>query len=500
MPDPKKRIIVDGVDFSQLFYFPRIIREVAAAMQPPRLVIALLTVLLLIGIGQLWDGVTAANVHSGGILAGHVTDADTDRTQRRFQRAYHTFVPEDDWPYDAPDEWPDLDARTVAGDVRAAYREQRRDLDHEERQAMDQTFTEAMRAIDRARPRHTFEASADLVTFAFQRIIHGTATFSPGEIYDGLGDVFVRLPAALWRDHKVFTITYGLVFLILLAIGGGAIARMSACETAQQERLRVMDAFQFSMTNWPRLVLAPLLPLLLIAALALFIAVIGLIMYIPVIDILGGLLYIIMLMIGFAIAFLLIGYALAFPLFIPAVACENCDAPDAQQRAYAYIVSRPLHWLGYAFIGLIGLVLGFFVVSAFVIVILNGTAAIFGAFHSHSALNAAGGFSIFDLSNRMGEVLHPRWYHGFTAWLIGLWQTLVIALVPAYVLSYLISASTVGYLLMRRAADGQDIEEIWRPGLVPGTLAPMPRPRVEQPADEKDAGEDEDETSKRPNG
>jgi hypothetical protein len=29
---------------------------------------------------------------------------------------------------------------------------------------------------------------------------------------------------------------------------------------------------------------------------------------------------------------------------------------------------------------------------------------------------------------------------------------------------------------MRKASDGQEMDEIWRPGLIPGTLAPVPPP------------------------
>jgi len=66
------------------------------------------------------------------------------------------------------------------------------------------------------------------------------------------------------------------------------------------------------------------------------------------------------------------------------------------------------------------------------------------------------------------------------AWFIQFWQTIVVNLVISWVLVYLFSSSTWVYLLLRRAADGQDIEEIWRPGLVPGTLTEMPPPVVDE--------------------
>jgi hypothetical protein len=71
------------------------------------------------------------------------------------------------------------------------------------------------------------------------------------------------------------------------------------------------------------------------------------------------------------------------------------------------------------------------------------------------------------------------WHSRWAASAIAFWQALVLCLVAAYVFSFFFTASTKLYLLMRRAVDGQDIEEIWRPGLVPGTLSPLPTPPKE---------------------
>ena len=45
---------------------------------------------------------------------------------------------------------------------------------------------------------------------------------------------------------------------------------------------------------------------------------------------------------------------------------------------------------------------------------------------------------------------------------------------PAYVLAYYFTAATKVYLLLRLSCDGQDVEEIWQPGLEPGTYMPTP--------------------------
>ena len=44
-------------------------------------------------------------------------------------------------------------------------------------------------------------------------------------------------------------------------------------------------------------------------------------------------------------------------------------------------------------------------------------------------------------------------------------------LVAAYVVSYFCDACTRAYLLLRRACDDQNVDEIWWPGMPPGTIA-----------------------------
>ena len=49
------------------------------------------------------------------------------------------------------------------------------------------------------------------------------------------------------------------------------------------------------------------------------------------------------------------------------------------------------------------------------------------------------------------------------------WQTVVVCLLAGYVFSYYFSASAFVYMLMRRVCDGQDLDEIWQEGELPGS-------------------------------
>jgi hypothetical protein len=64
--DPNKRVIVDGVDFREIVRFPMILKAIPAALQPPRLLIGLVVILVLMSVGRAWDGFTQPRVHSAG--------------------------------------------------------------------------------------------------------------------------------------------------------------------------------------------------------------------------------------------------------------------------------------------------------------------------------------------------------------------------------------------------------------------------------------------------
>ena len=242
-------------------------------------------------------------------------------------------------------------------------------------------------------------------------------------------------------------------------VSGGALSRMAACDIASREHLRVVDGFDFALSHWVRLILAPILPLVIAGILAALLVLFG-VLFVPWVDVVGGPLYGVALILGFLLSFVLLGFAVGFPLLIPAVAVEDCDAADAQQRAYAYVLHRPLHLLGYGATAIAGLALGYVVVAFVVATSLNLTGTLTGIVTGSGAAAGAGGFGIFDLSQPVGGALDDTWHAQWSAAFVGFWQRVVIDLVAAYVVSYFFSSSTWIYLLMRQACDGQDIEEV----------------------------------------
>jgi hypothetical protein len=467
--DPEKRIVVEEVEFGELFQFPRILRAVTMAFQPPRLVLGLALVAALMTVGRLWDGVTRADVSPRGLLAGTVTAADEAAVREVFSQVVRAHVPQEGWP-DALADAEAMDARGVVGRIEDAHRAHRREIeDDAAREAADDAFAASVRLVHDSRPRGTFESTVTHVAESFSRLVEGFVSLQVTSFFTAAGDLFVRTPVTLWAVDPLFTVIYGLVFLTLIALAGGALTRMTAVELASGDKMRLNEAIDFAARGSRRLVLSLILPLLIAAALCAILVLAGWLLMLPGIDLLGGILYGIALLIGFGVVFLLVGYGVGFSLLVPAVACENCDAADAQQRAYAYVLSRPLHLAGYAIVAMAGLALGFVVVSLFAGTVLNVTGGLVGAWTGNPAMAAAQGFSPpFDLTPDPATIPF-RWDTKWSSGLVSFWQTIVIGLVAAYVFSYYFAASACVYLLMRRACDGQETTEIWQPGEVPGT-------------------------------
>jgi hypothetical protein len=491
--ESNKRTVVDAIEFGSVFQFPRILRSATAAMQPPRLIVALLTVVLLIGIGRLWDASTEPTVPPTGLLGEPRTAAELSRDQAYLREAaahYNVDLGEGH-----------LDPAEVLAGVETTYKFRRHRLVHGEVRGgestggagslvveeADERYFATRARIGQMLPRGAFEATMSAVVSSFNGTVQGVIYLRPQLILESWRNLFVRVPVELWQQQRWFTIVYGLLFVVFGSIGGGALCRMAACDFAGQQRLRVRDAFDFALGNWVKLLLTPSLPLAIAGGLAVVMMLMGLFM-VPYLSVVGGLLYGVSIVLGFALAFLLIGYLVGLPMLLPAVACENCDAVDAQQRTYAYVVSKPLHLVGYGATALVGMALGYVVVALVAATMLNFTAGTFGTFTSNSALVGTGGFGVFDLAPDGAGAIHREWHAGWAAAMIGFWQQLVIDIVIAYVVAYIFTASTMVYLLMRRACDGQDVGEIWRPGLTPGTLVPLPRTVVHRRGESDEPG------------
>jgi hypothetical protein len=470
-------------DPATMFRFPMILHSVTNALQPVRLVIALLMVTALITFGRVWDGSAGSSVPPAGLLAAPLSPSDVDAIQWTLQRECIIHRAMEDMPRLQSPEWPVLDAEQVLLDVEAAYRAKRERLVAgiadaradgdaaliEEREAVldeeDGNFVRSVGQIRDVMQHGEFEAGADAVGAAFSGLMKGVVRCSPDQVAAEGKTLLIEIPLAVWDRHRLFGIVYALFGVIVIGLGGGALSRMTAAQVARQERISLRAAIDFALARPAVHVMTPLLPLMIMGVFALCIMLLGVLFRLPWhLGWLGGIAYGLALVLGLVVVILGLAYVAGFLMLLPAVACENCDSAEAQQRSFAYVLGRPAHLAWYVLVALVGLAIGYLLISIVAVALLDGTSAFVGLLAGDTpALAASGGVSVFDLRQQSVLPVHAVRIDRINAELIEFWQTVVLCVVPAYVLSYLFAAATRIYLLMRRACDGQSLSEIWQP-------------------------------------
>ena len=225
-------------------------------------------------------------------------------------------------------------------------------------------------------------------------------------------DLVWQTPRRLWVHGQCwFMLFMGLWCLLLISIFGGAMCRMEALMAAGGQRCGLWR-LHYATSRFINFYSAVLIPLVMAAGLSGVLLVIGLHMNVPVLNILVSVFYGLSLLMGLGIVLLLFAYAAAGGMLIPAVAVENCDGGDAMQRAFSYMVTRPLHLiLSSDVFGQGGLILVLAVVNA----ALSTTAGLQGFWTELTMDGAGGAIEIFS-SIENQQVLF--WWGSATGWFI----------------------------------------------------------------------------------
>ena len=103
---------------------------------------------------------------------------------------------------------------------------------------------------------------------------------APGVIH-AIGNFLIVGPAWLLSKHWVFFTIMLVWFLVLWAIFGGAICRITAVHIARDEKISVRQALSFSFNKILSFIFAPVIPLLIVLFLGLLVGVGGLLFYVP---------------------------------------------------------------------------------------------------------------------------------------------------------------------------------------------------------------------------
>ncbi len=311
--------------------------------------------------------------------------------------------------------------------------------------------------------------------------------FQPGGADGGFDLVSVVAPFigfldACWSLWEISWWTSLIVLpLVLLAwgVGGCAICRIAAADVAHGTLVPWGEGARFAWQRKGSVLFALLAPLVLGVLIWFGLAAAGWVLFsVAWVNVLGGALYVFFILAAILAVVVLTAYAVGFPLIVPAVAVEGADGIDALARAYPYVFGKPLRYAAYV---IILVLLGHVAVT-----VANWGAGAVLSFSREAATMWTGDSADRIMAAASADTIPEG--APFTsseraaARIIRLWQRLVEVVVGAFVISYFFCGSTVLYLIMRRVCDGQDVGEIWMPGMIEGTMAMTMEARVKASA------------------
>lgn len=318
---------------------------------------------------------------------------------------------------------------------------------------------------------------------AFASVKSGLLSLNAGSVMAGVKQLLVDLPMFLIRHFPWTVGALAVPTIVVWTILGGAVTRSAAEEFSQGRRQAWTGSLAFSLSKAWSLFFAMVVPMCLIGGLALLIMGGGYVLLrVPGVNIAGGFAYGFLLLGGFLMLLLVIAFALGCGLLLPAVACEGADAIDATQRTYAYVLSRPVRTVAFLLVLLVQGIIIAAVLSFIVKSVVHTTADLSSAWlpdETRSAVITA------STMREAGAGEGSPFGLNATTHLISLWSAIPGVIAGSILLSFAFSGMTVLYLLLRRVSDGQDVGDLWMPGMVAGTL-------THDAAAERDDEEDED--------
>lgn len=277
----------------------------------------------------------------------------------------------------------------------------------------------------------------------------------------GLERFFADVPVWLLRTHPGFAALFLPLILLSFAFIGGSVARMHAVHATRDQRISALDAVAYARRYFVWFVLTPLIPLVVPLFLGILVMVGAfLLVNVPGLDFVGGLLYPLALGIGLIMAIMLLLLAAGGGLLYPALAVEGTDGFDAISRSFNYVITRPWRWLAYSLVG--------FAYSAITIVVvlwLIGLAIDVSHFfiESGTVVEVDGQDRFRVLLGLAGDSSEMNIVSRAAGTLLAMWLTVFKFLVPAFIINIFLATHTWIYLLLRKSTDGSGFDDVYLP-------------------------------------
>jgi len=242
--------------------------------------------------------------------------------------------------------------------------------------------------------------------------------------------------------------------VIVWAWPAAIITRRAALELVREERIGFGATLRFVRRRLASYQGAPWLPTVGLLLITVPATLLGLLARSSVGLALAGVVWPLVLVGSLAAAVLVIGLALGWPLLWAAISVDGGDAFDAVSRTYSYVFDSVLRFVGYvALAALVGLA-GFVGISVFAAVTL------------HLALWTVSWGAGADWLNATGDL-------PFGLRAITFWSNCVWLVANAYLPSYVLTAGTAIYLLLRFRVDGAELDQLHFDEPPAGALPPI---------------------------
>ena len=420
MAEQDYRVTVDGVDFRSSLPFMRLFGAFRMAIQPGRLLLSLMLVLLLYLGGTAMDFAWGQQVNPNEL------------------RAYARYNAQDyaDW----------LEHTGSIGQT-----------DYIFKTLLDQQVGAFEQLV----------VSATSLDFGLADLASGRGADSGGVI-GALALMVIRTPGWLYATHPGFLAIYLLFAFALTSLFGTAICRVAALDACRNTHISAFAGLRFALGNWVQVMIAPLIPIGVVVVVRLLLALAGWVFFnLPGADVVGAVFFGLMLLGGFLATMLLIGLAFGVNLLIPGIAIEATDAFDVVSRAYNYVVGRPWRYVFYTAVMIVYGAVTYMVIGLVVFSTIWITKACLSA---GAVSEVAQGTTRLDaiMPDPLWGRLLPEadWKHlvgmgTVAAALVMVWLKLLIAVLPAFAVSYYFNAQAWVYLLLRRSADLVEFDEVY---------------------------------------
>ncbi|MBV6518489.1 MAG: hypothetical protein DCC43_03925 [Candidatus Brocadia sp.] len=262
--------------------------------------------------------------------------------------------------------------------------------------------------------------------------------------------------------------------LVIWSLVGGAITRLAALDYARDESIRLSDALKFARKKLWSYFWSPLVPVIGVCFFAICNVIGGFIGRIPVAgEVFVALGFPFALVSGFFMIFIGAIGALGLCFMFPTISAEGSDAFDAMSRAYSYVLSRPKQFLAYCTVNVLYGFVCLFVIAfvAWLMIRLSfctigaGMGQKFSAVQSFllqkCSIACLGFCSATAPESAASAVPLDRWSLKFLAGMLLVYIFLIKLAVWSFLTTYVFSAKTIIYFLLRKEIDSTDVSDVY---------------------------------------